>query len=242
MYDHIALRVPDLAAGEPVLAAALATLDIDRTHRSDRVSMFGEVIVGAIDERHAVTRGLHIAFVAPSRAAVDAFWRAGVDGGLDDDGAPGLRPKYADGYYAAYLRDGEGNTFEAVHRDGVREDGEVDHITLRVRDLAAATAFYAIVGAAAGFRPLEESPSRTLFAAPDGGVLALLPGTPTEHVHLAFPGDHDGVRAFHANAVAAGHTSNGEPGERPRYGAGYDAAFVLDPDGNNIEVVDRPRG
>ena len=49
------------------------------------------------------------------------------------------------------------------------------------------------------------------------------------------------VRRFHADATRAGYRSNGEPGERPRYHAGYYAAFVLDPDGNNIEVVDHHR-
>lgn len=215
MFDHIALRIPDLTAVDPVLEAMLGTLGIAHTHRSGTLAVFGEVLVGEADEQHPVTRGLHIAFVAPTRAAVDAFWRAGVDGGLHDNGAPGLRPHYASGYYGAYLRDGQDNNFEAVHRDGVREDGEVDHITLRVRDLEASTAFYADVGLAAGFRPIEESPKRTLFAAPDNGVLALLPGPPTEHVDLAFPANGDAV-----------------PDDGP----------VLDPDGNTVEVVTRDRG
>jgi catechol 2,3-dioxygenase-like lactoylglutathione lyase family enzyme len=61
-------------------------------------------------------------------------------------------------------------------------------------------------------------------------------------MHLAFSGEDDDVRRFHADATAAGYQSNGEPGERPRYHAGYYAAYVLDPDGNNIEVVDHHRG
>jgi catechol 2,3-dioxygenase-like lactoylglutathione lyase family enzyme len=54
---------------------------------------------------------------------------------------------------------------------------------------------------------------------------------------VAFAGDDDAVRAFHEGAIAAGFTSNGEPGERPNYHPGYVAAFVLDPGGNNIEIV-----
>jgi catechol 2,3-dioxygenase-like lactoylglutathione lyase family enzyme len=54
-------------------------------------------------------------------------------------------------------------------------------------------------------------------------------------------GDDDAVRRFHGDAIAAGYRSNGEPGERPRYHAGYYAAYVLDPDGNNIEVVNHHR-
>ncbi len=54
---------------------------------------------------------------------------------------------------------------------------------------------------------------------------------------MAFPGDDDGVRRFYEDSVAAGYRGNGEPGERPQYHPGYYAAYVLDPDGNNIEVV-----
>ncbi len=52
-------------------------------------------------------------------------------------------------------------------------------------------------------------------------------------------GDDEQVQRFHQVAVDAGFTSNGEPGERPQYHPGYYAAYVLDPDGNNIEVVCR---
>jgi catechol 2,3-dioxygenase-like lactoylglutathione lyase family enzyme len=65
----------------------------------------------------------------------------------------------------------------------------------------------------------------------------VFPGEPTQHAHIAFSGDDDAVRRFHTDAIAAGYRSNGEPGERRDYHDGYYAAFVLDPDGNNIEVV-----
>jgi catechol 2,3-dioxygenase-like lactoylglutathione lyase family enzyme len=58
---------------------------------------------------------------------------------------------------------------------------------------------------------------------------------------MAFPGDEDAVRRFHADATTAGYRSHGQPGERPQYHPGYYAAYVLDPDGNNIEVVDHHR-
>jgi catechol 2,3-dioxygenase-like lactoylglutathione lyase family enzyme len=59
-----------------------------------------------------------------------------------------------------------------------------------------------------------------------------------ENLHLAFSGPDDAtVQAFHAAATAAGYRDNGPPGERPAYGRGYYGAFVLDPDGNNVEVV-----
>jgi len=60
----------------------------------------------------------------------------------------------------------------------------------------------------------------------------------TEHVHLAFRAQNDAtVREFHAAALAAGYEDHGGPGERGVYHPGYYGAFVLDPDGHNIEVV-----
>ena len=60
----------------------------------------------------------------------------------------------------------------------------------------------------------------------------------TENVHLAFPAREDSaVCAFHAAALAAGYEVHGAPGERAAYHPGYYGAFVLDPDGHNIEVV-----
>jgi catechol 2,3-dioxygenase-like lactoylglutathione lyase family enzyme len=64
----------------------------------------------------------------------------------------------------------------------------------------------------------------------------------TEHVHLAFPATEDAtVRAFHAAALAAGYEDHGGPGERPAYHPGYYGAFVLDPDGHNVELVNHNR-
>ncbi len=60
---------------------------------------------------------------------------------------------------------------------------------------------------------------------------------------MAFPAAENAtVDAFHEAATGAGHRDNGGPGERPVYHPGYYAAFVLDPDGNNIEVVNHNRG
>ena len=64
----------------------------------------------------------------------------------------------------------------------------------------------------------------------------------TEHVHLAFPADTDAtVQAFHAAALAAGYEDHGSPGERTVYHTGYYGAFVFDPDGHNVEVVNHNR-
>src|SRR5450755_4784195 len=131
---------------------------------------------------------------------------------------------------------------KAVYRDGDRPRGNIDHVAIRASDLEASTSFYATAGAAAGLTIRGQTAERTGFSVSGpGGVFGVFAGQPTEHIHIAFSGDDDAVRRFHADAIAAGYQSNGEPGERPDYHDGYYAAFVLDPDGNNIEVVNHNR-
>jgi catechol 2,3-dioxygenase-like lactoylglutathione lyase family enzyme len=74
-----------------------------------------------------------------------------------------------------------------------------------------------------------------------GASFTLVPGDPTHNLHLAFSGENAAVDRFHASLTTSGYTDHGPPGERPRYHPGYYAAYVLDPDGNNIEVVDHNR-
>ena len=98
------------------------------------------------------TRHLHVAFVAPSRKQVDEFWHGGVDAGYEDDGSPGERPQYTPNYYGAFLRDPDGNSAEAVRHDFVRSGGHIDHLWIRVRDLDAASGFYAATMRHTGLR------------------------------------------------------------------------------------------
>ena len=98
-----------------------------------------------------MTRRLHIGFAAPSREHVDAFWRAGTDAGYRDDGAPGPRPQYREDYYGAFLLDPDGNSAEAVHHGACRAGGVIDHLWIRVADVAASSAFYETIGLHAGF-------------------------------------------------------------------------------------------
>ena len=103
---------------------------------------------------------------------------------------------------------------------------------MRVRNLAASRRFYAAALGALG-RELRVGDAH--FSADELWVTA--DGPPTQRLHLAFQAhDEDAVRRFHAAAVAAGGTDNGAPGERS-YHPGYYAAYVLDPDGNNVEAV-----
>jgi catechol 2,3-dioxygenase-like lactoylglutathione lyase family enzyme len=238
MFDHVTLRVPELAVAEPVFRALFDELSIDETFSSTTFAVWSEFGLSVPDDDHPLTFRAHVAFVAPSREAVDAFWQAGIDAGLRDNGAPGPRERYGPDYHGAFLLDDQDNNFEAVHREGNRT-GTIDHVAIRVADLAAATGFYKTAAAAAGFELRSESSEAAIFAGPgSGGVFALIAGPPTAGLHIAFPGDDDAVRRFHADELAAGHRDFGGPGERPRYHPGYYSAYVLDPDGNNIEVVD----
>jgi catechol 2,3-dioxygenase-like lactoylglutathione lyase family enzyme len=242
MFDHITLRVADLRDATAAFAAALDELELEQTTSTPSFSVWGNFALTQTDQEHPIARRLHIAFIAPTPAHVERFGRAGVDAGFADDGPAGPRPNYADDYYAAFLRDAAGNRFEAVHRDGHRPRGNIDHVTIRVSDAGASAAFYSTIGPAARLTLRRQSDDRATFSvAESDGSITVLAGEPTQNVHIAFSGKDDDVRRFHADATAAGYRSNGEPGERPRYHPGYYAAFVLDPDGNNIEVVDHHR-
>lgn len=119
----------------------------------------------------------------------------------------------------------------------------IDHISLTVTDPTASRAFYAQALAPLGYRVVMElGPVCALGAPGDSGQSApelwLVPGTGPTPVHLALAaGSIAQVDAFHAAALAAGGKDNGAPGERPHYHPGYYAAFVLDPDGHNLETV-----
>ena len=242
MFDHVTLRVADLPAVERRFQSLLDQLAFDETHSTRAIAMWGDFALAQTEDDAHLTRGAHVAFAARSNEAVEAFWEAGVAAGLADHGPPGARPHYEDDYYAAFVRDEHGNTFEAVHRAANRRGGHVDHVAIRVADLGAAVGFYRGVADAAGFSLREEGEEDATFGDDSGGLLTLFAGSPTQQLHLAFPGDDDAVRAFFSTLVAAGHRPNGEPGERARYHPGYFVAYVLDPDGNNIEVVDHHDG
>ncbi|HEY1383064.1 MAG TPA: VOC family protein [Dongiaceae bacterium] len=113
----------------------------------------------------------------------------------------------------------------------------IDHLHLKVRDVATSRGFYDAVFGALGLPPTEGGEG--YFHADELYVSAAKPPIEplTGGLHLAFQApDRDAVHRFHAAALAAGGRDNGPPGERS-YHRGYYAAFALDPDGNNIEAV-----
>ena len=125
----------------------------------------------------------------------------------------------------------------------------IDHISLNVSDPAVSRAFYVKALAPLGYEVAAEYGPVVGLKAADaeggpGADLWLAPAMDPAPVHLALTAaTAEQVDAFHTAALAAGGRDNGVPGERPHYHPGYYAAFVLDPDGNNIEVVchDGPR-
>ena len=241
VFDHVGVAVSNLAASEQFYRTVLSVLGVEPSHADAELVEWEDWAIGPTDRAHPLTRGLHVGFRAPSREAVDAFWRAGVAAGYRDDGAPGPRTVYGPDYYGGFLLDPDGNSAEAVHtgRERPVPDGRVDHLWLRVRDPASSRRFYTTIAPHAGLRLGVDEPDRVQFVG-DGFSFSLIHDgrPPTEHVHLAFSaGDDAPVHAFHAAALAAGYEDNGGPGERAVYHPGYYAAFVLDPDGHNVEVV-----
>ena len=109
----------------------------------------------------------------------------------------------------------------------------IDHVHLRVRDLEASKRFYRAALNALGHELTAEADD--YFAADE--LFASDDQEPTSRLHVAFQArSREAVEAFYEAALAAGGRDNGGPGER-RYHPGYFAAYVLDPDGNNVEAV-----
>ncbi len=119
----------------------------------------------------------------------------------------------------------------------------IDHLTLTVRDYARSRAFYERVLAPLGYRVVMEFGPMCGFGDARKPYFWMKQGDPpTTPMHLAFVAPRRAaVDAFYAAALAAGATDNGPPGLRPDYHPTYYAAFVLDPDGHNVEaVIHRP--
>src|ERR1700742_898767 len=118
MFDHVAIRAGDLASSRSVFKTVLATLGIEPTSDGETLTMWHDFLISSASEQRPPTRRAHVAFTAPSRQHVDAFWQARLDAGLRDDGAPGVRAQYGADYYGAFLLDADGNSLEAVNRGG----------------------------------------------------------------------------------------------------------------------------
>jgi catechol 2,3-dioxygenase-like lactoylglutathione lyase family enzyme len=121
MIDHLSLGVADLTRSMAFYDAILAPLGYVRLFADDRCVGYGvagyeeKLALFAVGESRPAGRGWHVALTAPSLSAVDAFFAAALQHGGSDEGAPGKRPQYGTGYYAAFCRDPDGHKLEAVH-------------------------------------------------------------------------------------------------------------------------------
>ena len=116
MYDHIGLRVKDLAASVRFYGAALAPLGCELASQDETSAGVGPPGAPALwlVQAPGGERGVHVAFRAADRGAVERFYKRGLEAGGRDHGAPGLRADYGPSYYAAFLIDPDGNNVEAV--------------------------------------------------------------------------------------------------------------------------------
>jgi len=132
--DHVSITVRDLKAALPFYDAVLAALGLAKVYEREDAVGYGERNRPG-DDRHTYLSLFqssqarpdprrHWCFRAASVAQVRAFHAAGLAAGGRDAGAPGLRPHYHHGYYAAFLEDPEGNRIEAVTHEGAQPGGQ----------------------------------------------------------------------------------------------------------------------
>ena len=118
VFDHVKIGVRDAEASKTFYRTVLAALEIPPLWESEHGGQYANLVVSA---KAAPGGPIHVGFVARSRAEVDAFHRAGVEAGYEDNGGPGVREHYsseaAGRYYAAFLFDPDGNNIEAVVRE-----------------------------------------------------------------------------------------------------------------------------
>ena len=197
--------------------------------------------------------GFHIAWVAADKAAVEAFHTTALAHGGSDEGAPGYRPHYSADYFAAYVRDPDGNKLQAVFYEKGRKAGPggtiLSHVTLPFDDLKAGLAFYEPVFATLGLGRLRssEDPGEDYAFSRDGADLPVayvqrpFDGKPAAHgngQHVSFFAETSAqVDRFFETALALGGRDDGPPGIRPDYTQPYYAAYIRDPAGTKIQAV-----
>lgn len=121
MFSHVTLGTNDVEKALKFYDAVLGTLGIERFHTGDWGAGYGTMqgaqtwVMNPYDGQDARSgNGVHIAYLASSRAAVDEFHQVALANGATDEGAPGLRQHYHPNYYGCYVRDLDGNKLQAV--------------------------------------------------------------------------------------------------------------------------------
>lgn len=120
MIDHITIRVSDLEKSKVFYDVVLATLDLKIVLGSEEKGYWGYgenkdpiFEISNSDKDNPPHKKIHIAFKAKSKEMVDVFYKAAMSAGASDNGKPGLRTEYTPRYYAAFVRDLDGNNIEA---------------------------------------------------------------------------------------------------------------------------------
>jgi catechol 2,3-dioxygenase-like lactoylglutathione lyase family enzyme len=175
MFERVTVRASDVAASTSFYATVLAELG----------GGAGDFAIEAATSQRPPTQNLHVGFYAPSHELIAAFWEAGRKAGYADDGAPGPRRTYGENYYGAFLLDPDGNSAEAMNNAEARTDGQVDHLWIRVADVAAARDQHRPAAEAAGFALNHDAADRVQFKSPRGSF-SFVQGEPTRHVDLGF--------------------------------------------------------
>jgi catechol 2,3-dioxygenase-like lactoylglutathione lyase family enzyme len=121
MIDHIAIGVRDIEVAKAFYDAVLKPLGLQRLYEGPDFAAYGrddkdDLSIYQGGEGWCPDPKVHIAFCAKSREAVEAFHRQGMEAGGKDDGAPAIREDFADDYFAAFLKDPDGQRIEAVCR------------------------------------------------------------------------------------------------------------------------------
>ena len=265
MFSHLTLGSNDLRRSEafysvigPILGLPDVKVDYDegylRVGRENGIYPF--LGVGPPFDGLPATwsNGFHIALMAADEKAVDDFHAAALAHGGYDDGAPGLRTIYNPDYYAAYVRDPDGNKLQAVCYLNGRTAGPsgdvISHITIGYGDLERERAFYKAVLAALHIVEIPEEGDATCvglgyprYRTPIIYVQKPFDGRPASFgngTHVAFKAEsRDAVDGFHTAALANGGSCDGAPDLRPHYSANYYAAYVRDQVGNKLQAVCR---
>jgi catechol 2,3-dioxygenase-like lactoylglutathione lyase family enzyme len=120
MIDHVSVAVRDIETAARFYEAVLGTLGFTRLESRPATVAFGKsypefwINLRSGMEEIPVGGGAHVCFRARTADLIDAFHAAALAAGGSSDGAPGLRPQHGEGYYAAFIRDPDGNRIEAV--------------------------------------------------------------------------------------------------------------------------------
>src|SRR3954447_1536751 len=115
MWDHVTLRASDLEASARFYDIVLRPLGVERVSTEGWLVDYDQFSLSPATDEKPPTRGLHIAFTAPTREQGHAFWQPHADPPHRNHGPPAPRPKYAPNYHGGFQHDPDANSAEAVH-------------------------------------------------------------------------------------------------------------------------------